>query len=69
MSVPIQSREPAGLAHRVAQAWEAWQRRRGVLAEISEPEEPDHIARDVGPSRGEVCVVAGKWPELGGSLK
>lgn len=42
-----------------------WSRRRARLAELAScgPAEMEHMARDLGMSRGELSVLAGKWPD------
>jgi uncharacterized protein YjiS (DUF1127 family) len=63
MSVPLQTREPVGWGRQLSRAWQAWRRRRNSLDELSDPEELSHIARDIGLSRSDIRVLAGKWPD------
>jgi uncharacterized protein YjiS (DUF1127 family) len=59
-----QTHERPGLVGRFRHWWRAWSRRRRRLAELEHcgPAEVEHIARDLGVSRAELSVLAGKWP-------
>jgi len=57
--------ERHGMIGALAQKWRDWQRRRAGLAELRQcgPGERQRIAADVGVNEGELCVLAGRWPE------
>jgi uncharacterized protein YjiS (DUF1127 family) len=63
VSLSIESRRPARLRNWVVRAWQVWRRRQRALAELADREQLGDIARDVGLSRSEVCILAGKWPD------
>jgi hypothetical protein len=50
---------------RLGRWWRSWSHRRRSLAELEccGPAEIEHIARDLGVSRAELSVLAGKWPD------
>jgi len=60
-----QTDEQRGLFGRFGRWFQDWSRRRGRLAELEScgPAEVEHMARDLGMSRGELSVLAGKWPD------
>jgi hypothetical protein len=60
-----QSDERPGLFGQFDRWFRAWRRRRTRLAELAScgPAEVEHMARDLGMSRGELSVLAGKWPD------
>jgi hypothetical protein len=60
-----QTDEQRGLFGRFGRWVQDWSRRRGRLAELQScgPAEVEHMARDLGMSRGELSVLAGKWPD------
>ena len=61
----IQIDERPGLFGRFGYWFREWSRRRARLAELDGcgPAEVEHMARDLGMSRGELSVLAGKWPD------
>jgi hypothetical protein len=65
MSCAIQTDEQPGLVGRLGHWWRTWSRRRRRLAELQfcGAAEVEHIARDLGMSRPELSVLAGKWPD------
>ena len=60
-----QTDERPGLLGQFDRWFRAWRRRRTRLAELAScgPAEVEHMARDLGMSRGELSVLAGKWPD------
>jgi len=60
-----QTDERLGLFGRFDRWFREWGRRRTRLAELAScgPAEVEHMARDLGMSRGELSVLAGKWPD------
>src|SRR5262245_6360184 len=62
-AIPIDERP--GLFGQFGSWFRAWSRRRARLAELDGcgPAEMEHMARDLGMSRGELSVLAGKWPD------
>jgi hypothetical protein len=60
-----QTDERPGLFGRFGRWFQDWSRRRKRLAELAScgPAEVEHMARDLGMSRGELSVLAGKWPD------
>ena len=54
----------------VARRWRDWWGRRQAVAELDccGEREMDRIAQDVGVPRGELCVLAGKWPDAAQEL-
>jgi len=60
-----QTDEQRGLFGRFGRWFQDWSRRRTTLAELEScgPAEVEHMARDLGMSRGELSVLAGKWPD------
>jgi hypothetical protein len=65
MSRATETDERPALVDRLGRWWRTWSRRRRRLAELDccGPAEVEHIARDLGISRAELSVLAGKWPE------
>jgi hypothetical protein len=65
-----QSDEQRGLFGRFGRWFQDWSRRRTRLSELAscDPAEVEHMARDLGMSRGELSVLAGKWPDSRGLL-
>jgi uncharacterized protein YjiS (DUF1127 family) len=65
MSYSIQTSERPGPVGRLARWWRNWNRRRRKIAELDccGPAEAERIARDLGVSRADLCVLAGKWPD------
>jgi hypothetical protein len=63
MSVTKVNRQPAALRQWMARARQFWKRGRRTVTEIRDPQQSKHIAPDVGASRSEVCILAGKWPD------
>ena len=61
----IQTDERPGLFGRFDRWFRAWRRRGTRRAELAScgPAEVEHMARDLGMSRGELSILAGKWPE------
>jgi hypothetical protein len=70
MSRATQIDERPALVGRLGRWWRTWSRRRRRLAELEHcgPAEVEHIARDLGVSRAELSVLAGKWPDAAGLL-
>ena len=62
-AIPIDERP--GLFGQFGRWFRAWSHRRARLAELDGcgPAEMEHMARDLGMSRGELSVLAGKWPD------
>ena len=62
-AIPIDER--SGLFGQLGRWFREWSRRRARLAELGScgPAEVEHMARDLGMSRGELSVLAGKWPD------
>jgi hypothetical protein len=60
-----QTDERPGLFGRFGNWFRARSRRRTILAELEScgPAEVGHMARELGMSRGELSVLAGKWPD------
>jgi hypothetical protein len=60
-----QTGDRPGLFGRFGHWFREWSRRRTRLAELEScgPAEVEHMARDLGMSRGELSVLAGKWPD------
>jgi hypothetical protein len=60
-----QTDERPGLFGRFGRWLREWSRTRTRLAELETcgPAEVEHMARDLGMSRGELSVLAGKWPD------
>jgi hypothetical protein len=60
-----QTDERPGLFGRLGRWFQDWSRRRTRLAELEScgPAEVEHMARDLGMTRGELSVLAGKWPD------
>ena len=60
-----QTDERPGLFGRFGRWLREWSRRRARLAELAScgPAEVEQMARDLGMSRGELSVLAGKWPD------
>jgi hypothetical protein len=50
--------------------WRDWKRRRKTAAEISffDGGEKERLARDIGVSGAEFCILAGKWPDASALL-
>src|SRR6266516_4716845 len=65
MSRSAQPGEGLDFVGRFAQWWQNWNRWRRMMVELEfcGPAEVEHIARDLGVSRGELSVLAGKWPD------
>ena len=65
MSCAIQTDEQPGLVGRLGRWWRSWSRQRTGLAELEScgAAEVEHIARDLGMSRPELSILAGKWPD------
>src|SRR5262245_979147 len=60
-----QSDERPGLFGQFGRWFREWSRRCTRLGELEScgPAEVEHIARNLGMSRGELSVLAGKWPD------
>jgi uncharacterized protein YjiS (DUF1127 family) len=65
MSLSIQTKEGAVFGRWLVRKWRAWQRRRRTMAEIDccDRDDAERLARDVGVSRADLCILAGKWPD------
>jgi len=65
MSLSIQSKEGRISGCWLVRKWRAWQRRRRTMAEIDccDRDDAERLARDVGVSRADLCILAGKWPD------
>jgi len=65
MSHSTQTSERPGSVGRLACWWRNWNRRRRKMAELDccGAAEAERIARDLGVSRAELSVLAGKWPD------
>jgi hypothetical protein len=61
----VQIDERAGLFGRFGRWFQDWSRQRTTLAELESGgrAEAERMARDLGMSRGELSVLAGKWPD------
>jgi hypothetical protein len=49
----------------LARKWRVWQHRRAAMAELEHcgSTERRRIASDIGMNEGELCVLAGRWPD------
>jgi hypothetical protein len=65
VSIWDHSHEHPSLVERFAHWWRGRSLRRRTLSELSccAPAEAERIAQDVGVSRAELCILAGKWPD------
>jgi hypothetical protein len=65
MSLSIQSKEGRISGCWLVRKWRAWQRRRRTMAEndCCDRDDAERLARDVGVSRADLCILAGKWPD------
>jgi uncharacterized protein YjiS (DUF1127 family) len=65
MSLSVQTKERPVFARWLARKWGEWQRRRRTIAEIDccDYDGVERLAHDVGLSRAEFCILAGKWPD------
>jgi hypothetical protein len=65
MSRSAQIGERPGFVRRLAHWWRRWNGRRRALVELNGcgPSEMERIARDVGVSRADLSILAGKWPD------
>jgi hypothetical protein len=65
MSPSAQTSKRPGLVRELGHWWRTWRQRRRRLVELEccGPAEVEHIARDLGVSRAELSVLAGKWPD------
>src|SRR5712692_1160252 len=65
MSLTAQTYESLSFARQFARWWLNWKHRRGAMAEIDcyDREDVERLARDVGVSRADLCILAGKWPD------
>jgi hypothetical protein len=70
MSRSAQTGERPGFVRRLAHWWQTWNGRRRAMADLDccGPAEVARIARDVGVSRADLSILAGKWPDLGDLL-
>jgi hypothetical protein len=64
MSVPANVNERPALIRKLASLWRDWTSGRPAASELQwcGPAETKHMARDVGLSSADLCVLAGKWP-------
>ena len=53
-----------------ARHWRDWKRRRGTAGELAAFENSDRerLAHDIGVSRADFCILAGKWPDASALL-
>jgi hypothetical protein len=65
MSLSIQTKESPVSGCWLVRKWRDWQRRRRTMAEIDScgRDEVERLARDVGVTGADLCVLAGKWPD------
>ncbi len=65
MSRSAQTRERHGFGRRLAHWWRSWNGRRRTMTDLDYcgPAEAERIARDVGVSRADLSILAGKWPD------
>src|SRR5215471_14396968 len=64
MSHSAQTGERPGFVRRLAHWWRSWNGRRRAMADLDGcgPAEMERIARDIGVSRADLSILAGKWP-------
>ena len=64
MSRSAQANERPGFARLLAHWWRSWNGRRRAMADLDGcgPAEMERIARDIGVSRADLSILAGKWP-------
>jgi hypothetical protein len=66
MSLSAQASAPGpGVARWIARWWHDWTSRRRMMTQLDccGAAEVERMAHDVGVSSGELCALAGKWPD------
>ena len=65
MSRSAQANELPGFGRLLAHWWRSWNGRRRAMADLDGcgPAEMERIARDIGVSRADLSILAGKWPD------
>jgi hypothetical protein len=72
MSLSVQAGTPgSGVARRIARWWQEWTNRRRTMMQLDccGAAEVERMAHDVGVSSGELCALAGRWPDAADPLK
>jgi hypothetical protein len=64
MTLATNISEQIPLVRQLTHWWHGRRNRSGAIAELSRcgSEEVERVARDVGVSGAELCILAGKWP-------
>lgn len=65
MADAAETNEEQSVIAALARKWRIWQRRRAAMAELDHcgSAERHRIAADLGMNEGELCVLAGRWPD------
>ena len=64
MSHAMNFSEQIPLVRQLKHWWHSWRNSRTAIAELGRcgPDEVERVARDVGVTGVELCILAGKWP-------
>jgi hypothetical protein len=65
MSLSLQTKERPDFGRWLVRKWRDWRRSRRTKAEIDcrDRDDVERLAHDIGVSRAELCILAGKWPD------